>query len=844
VATEPTRVLYRERQRLSAADLEAEQAYLLGLDARHNLQQHSAGIVRGLFLGIDLAGVRAVHPGVAIDRLGRDVVIAADTPIAGVEGEHCFDVWLLYCRQPGPEPCGRGTFQRWNEHAMVIATLVGAGDDPVSPADEAVHLGRLNCTPPDLAYISAIAAGVVDPAERVSLQVGPATGRDRNGFVVTVTDPAGAAITRLAIDRQGTNTVHGTVNLLGYVATAELATAAGQALVAEATTPGPDGERVRVLLDEETSSLLVFAGGRRVLSAPLELKGSLKELQQSVDRFNLASDLVRLRVLGEVAKPPAQPDPVQPAVAGPKVLASTSQSQGQTQSQSRAAAARAIALRPAGGRLDLEGWPPATQAAQVPLRGCDVKAQRREDAGVEPNGVSFMPIAKQDPGPRFSSVYSATVDVDKRSVDELRLDLGLEQDGDQTTRLSIVGVPMPPAPNEPFTWLTVNGECQVALAERNPTTPDQLISVRVDGVVEQSPMKPDITDPDFRALLVAAWLSGLQSSVQATTVVTPTFANLPAFIETGSTWTYTVNVANTGTEAVTVETIVETRNIANQTLLDSLGRNETIAPGATRAIAIQHRANEMPEGDLTIEVRLHGKVGRFPWWNAKSTDQPIPVLASPDIDSSDLPASAPISTPFEYTFTVTNNSAQAITLTAVTVAEGGVAQQLLNADRQVAAGATTPDFGPVLHDDGITADTSVEIAISYRYAAGQTSQRLIEKTIAAADDLQFQIAVTTATTSALTYSLTIDNAGQAPVTLQSLRQRNHPLGSAATAAQAIAGVSGTVILPGGSRRFMNVTGIQPTAAGQMDVEFEATYDRSGRTWTPPFQAATPRVTVQ
>jgi len=29
--------------------------------------------------------------------------------------------------------------------------------------------------------------------------------------------------------------------------------------------------------------------------------------------------------------------------------------------------------------------------------------------------------------------------------------------------------------------------------------------------------------------LVAAWLSGLQSSVQATTVVTPTFSNLPAF---------------------------------------------------------------------------------------------------------------------------------------------------------------------------------------------------------------------------------------------------------------------------------------------------------------------------
>ena len=396
MATEPTRVSYRERQRLSAADLEAEQAYLLDLDARHNLRQHSAGIVRGLFLGTDLAGAPVVHPGLAVDSLGREVLIFADTPIAGVEGEGCFDVWLLHCRMPGPEPCGRGTFQRWNEHAIVIATPVGDGDDPVSPADDAVHLGRLNCPSPDGAFISAIAARVVDPAGRVSLQVGPAAGRDRNGFVVTATDAAGTAITRLAIDRQGTNLVHGTVNLLGYIATAELATAAGHALVAEATTPGPDGERVRVLLDEGKSNLLVFAGGRRVLSAPLALSGTLKELQQSVDRFNLASDLVRLRVLGAVAKPGSQLDPAQSAAAGAMVLASTSQSQGQAQSQSQAAAAREIALRPAGGMLDLDEWPKATPAAQAPLRGCDVKARRTEDAGVEPNGVSFTPLAKPE----------------------------------------------------------------------------------------------------------------------------------------------------------------------------------------------------------------------------------------------------------------------------------------------------------------------------------------------------------------------------------------------------------------------------------------------------------------
>ena len=59
---------------LTAADFEAEQAYVIGRLNRHNRLLHGIGIVRGLEVTAGLDGI-VLSPGLALDRLGREIVI-------------------------------------------------------------------------------------------------------------------------------------------------------------------------------------------------------------------------------------------------------------------------------------------------------------------------------------------------------------------------------------------------------------------------------------------------------------------------------------------------------------------------------------------------------------------------------------------------------------------------------------------------------------------------------------------------------------------------------------------------------------------------------------------------
>ena len=70
-----TRVDYRERQRLSAADLRREQNYRLGLIGRHLLAAHRFGVVRGLRIIEPSPGVSTLTPGIAVDGYGRVIVV-------------------------------------------------------------------------------------------------------------------------------------------------------------------------------------------------------------------------------------------------------------------------------------------------------------------------------------------------------------------------------------------------------------------------------------------------------------------------------------------------------------------------------------------------------------------------------------------------------------------------------------------------------------------------------------------------------------------------------------------------------------------------------------------------
>src|SRR5882757_5699608 len=68
------RVNYFEGQFLRVEDFQDEQAYQIAMRRRHNIAQHSWGIVQGLEPQL-VEGTLYVTPGLAIDVFGREVVL-------------------------------------------------------------------------------------------------------------------------------------------------------------------------------------------------------------------------------------------------------------------------------------------------------------------------------------------------------------------------------------------------------------------------------------------------------------------------------------------------------------------------------------------------------------------------------------------------------------------------------------------------------------------------------------------------------------------------------------------------------------------------------------------------
>ena len=71
----PLRVRYFEGQLLTAQDFQDEQQYQLEKCRLHNRLLHGTGIVTGLQVGVVEGTTVQVTPGVAIDPLGREVIV-------------------------------------------------------------------------------------------------------------------------------------------------------------------------------------------------------------------------------------------------------------------------------------------------------------------------------------------------------------------------------------------------------------------------------------------------------------------------------------------------------------------------------------------------------------------------------------------------------------------------------------------------------------------------------------------------------------------------------------------------------------------------------------------------
>jgi hypothetical protein len=112
-----SRVLFREAQLLLAADLQAEQQYLLGLAGRHHFAPHTWGIVRGL--SVTLQGdVATIHPGLAIDGYGRELAVLQPVRLALSQQPATQYLYLYYCERP-QGACGQAPNPRFRDSGGV-----------------------------------------------------------------------------------------------------------------------------------------------------------------------------------------------------------------------------------------------------------------------------------------------------------------------------------------------------------------------------------------------------------------------------------------------------------------------------------------------------------------------------------------------------------------------------------------------------------------------------------------------------------------------------------------------------------------------------------------------------
>ncbi|CAN7806246.1 hypothetical protein LJR267_010703 [Paraburkholderia hospita] len=276
------RVHYRERQRLSAADMRLEQDYRLGLGGRHDLAHHDWGIVRGLRFVNSGNGVFLLTPGIAIDGYGREIFVPRPLAIdvSGLNQKLCWYVQLYYCEEaqylPAGQPCGDQPAARIGQRPVVVVTsdffpptpslddlarARAAGIRDLEPWPVLVATFGKGCNIPgqliDYAltrYARHRASVVRAPDARAVMQLGLSSRMDFYHFLLSTQDAASSLSKRIGIDR------HGIVHIWRPLCiSASLAAASvdiGHKLQLHITAPLPAGPGRRVRIDGEVDAQL------------------------------------------------------------------------------------------------------------------------------------------------------------------------------------------------------------------------------------------------------------------------------------------------------------------------------------------------------------------------------------------------------------------------------------------------------------------------------------------------------------------------------------------------------------------------------------------------------------
>lgn len=262
-----SRVHYFEQQFLRKQEFEDEQKYHLNMRRRHNIAQHTWGIVYGLELTVE-ENTAFVTPGLAVDGYGREIILTQKQPLAikaFVENDSdVLNVWIAYDQvgsDQTPEgyiSCKNGdgsTFYRWQEKPIVylsrpdLAQLDRREPESVPPEewdfapyhtppdspeqDWPIFLGQIHREgqEPDFEYTRVLAdrpyvglrgESIQSPSGKAVVLIGEDLLNNESHFVVSTWDVSNQALAeRLRINRGGEldifrpTTVHGDVTLAG-----------------------------------------------------------------------------------------------------------------------------------------------------------------------------------------------------------------------------------------------------------------------------------------------------------------------------------------------------------------------------------------------------------------------------------------------------------------------------------------------------------------------------------------------------------------------------------------------------------------------------------------------------
>lgn len=559
-----TRVQYRERQRLTAADLRVEQDYRLAMAGRHHVSHHEWGIVRGLRVSRNAVGEFSLTPGVAIDGYGREIFVPEVVLLEVDDPDACETLALYYCEADAQSRPDRGCddvpapriAQRfaWVIHpgvdlrdeqdqvasARAAGRMIGAPTWPVPVA----RVGK-DCLPlpkkgePDryatyaaVRYVRHRASVVRSPHGRASLQIG-LIGLSDVHHVLLSTREGATMKRRIAIDRDGTVHVWGRLAIAGDHAEARIPVAENKLLIVSLPAVGGILSRPRVegRIDPDTHTLAVSLIEPQVWrdrSIALEVTKRFDAVKRFAVRvpfggsreglFELVNDAgkgipfslarrERASEGGAVVPPPQEPF-------------SFAEDAG-----------------PTGGRLILFKTDGPTSTAVASSACDDVGRSRQDGRGPGTPVLQLRPAATIKENPLAREIHGVTTSkpTDMVPKTELRISGGAEDETDTSTRLSIGA-----SAGVKGQWLRAvqmdgGRRLEILAIDDAPTKP----LLKVSGAMYLPPIgKKDPLLPDLLAL---AFINGLRQIGKISPQVVLSITNEPAQVERGAELTYTVH---------------------------------------------------------------------------------------------------------------------------------------------------------------------------------------------------------------------------------------------------------------------------------------------------------------